>query len=114
MSLVKTAVEKYSDTAMAYIPDRQLNYRAEYPYLGGLISLDLHGQSKMYTNYNEQSNYLLSGYAIADVGFSRKFSDINVKANLTNAFDKDRVLYSGSKSYALPSREFEIELRYEF
>jgi outer membrane cobalamin receptor len=114
LSLVKTAVEKYSDTAMAYIPDRQLNYRAEYPYLGGVISLDLHGQSKLYTNYNEQSNYLLSGYAIADVGFSRKFSDINVKANLTNAFDKDRVLYSGSKSYALPSREFEIELRYEF
>jgi outer membrane cobalamin receptor len=114
LSLVKTAVEKYSDTAMAYIPDRQLNYRAEYPYLGGLISLDLHGQSKMYTNYNEQSNYLLSGYAIADVGFSRKFSDINVKANLANAFDKDRELYSGSKSYALPGREFEIELRYEF
>ena len=114
LSLVKTAVEKYSDTAMAYTPDRQLNYRAEYPCLGGLISLDLHGQSKMYTNYNEQSNYLLSGYAIADVGFSRKFSDINVRANLANAFDKDRVLYSGSKSYALPGREFEIELRYEF
>jgi vitamin B12 transporter len=113
-SLVKTAVEKYSDTAMAYTPEKQITYRAEYPSFGGRISLDIHGQSKMYTNYNEQSNYVLSGYVVADVSFSRKFSDINVEANLTNAFDKDRVLHSGTKSYALSGRELEIELRYEF